>query len=131
MVRLGATLFLLVILGFIMWWVSRRVARDVNAPKDAVRLNDPVLAAVIGVAVFAFADLVVATAAPGEFVDLNTKTDALYFALTTLATIGFGDVHAQGQVARALLIVKMLFNVLVITTALRLVVQAAAHRRER
>jgi voltage-gated potassium channel len=44
-------------------------------------------------------------------VDLHTRTDALYFTLSTLTTIGFGDVHAVGQVARVLVIVQMIFDV--------------------
>jgi voltage-gated potassium channel len=128
LVRLGGTLALLLILGFITWWVSRRVARQISAPDDAVRMDELVLATVVGVAVFALADLVVATVAPNQFVDLRTKTDALYFALTTLITIGYGDIHAQGQLARALLIVQMLFNVIVVATATRNAVRAAGRR---
>jgi voltage-gated potassium channel len=79
-----------------------------------MRADELVLAAVVGVAVFALADLVVATTVPGQFVDLRTKTDALYFALTTLITIGCGDIHAQGQLARVLLIGQMLFNAIVL-----------------
>jgi hypothetical protein len=35
---------------------------------------------------------------------LNTRTDALYFTLVTMATVGFGDIHAEGQFARAMVI---------------------------
>ena len=129
LLRLGGVLALLLMLGALTWWISRRVAREARLPEDAVRLNELVLVAVTGVAVFALADLVVATVVPGEFVDLNTKTDALYFALTTLTTIGFGDIHAQGQVARALLIVQMLFNVIVLATATRIALRAVGSRR--
>src|SRR5262245_14961650 len=38
-------------------------------------------------------------AKPEEFAGMSTKTDALYFTLTTMSTVGFGDVHAQGQLA--------------------------------
>ena len=27
----------------------------------------------------------------------STRTDALYFTLSTMATVGYGDVHAEGQ----------------------------------
>jgi voltage-gated potassium channel len=129
LVRLAATVAVLVILGLVTWWVSRRVAREVRGPEDAMRTDELVLAAVVGVAVFAFADLVVATTVPGQFIDLRTKTDALYFALTTLITIGYGDIHAQGQLARGLLIGQMLFNAIVLATAFRTAVHAAARGR--
>ena len=48
---------------------------------------------------------------------LETRLDGLYFALTTLATVGYGDVHAQGQFARAVVSFQLLFNVVVVTTA--------------
>ncbi len=128
LIRLAGTLALLAVLGLITWWVSRRVAREVTRPEDAIHTDELVLAAVVGVAVFALADLVVATTVPDQFVDLRTKTDALYFALTTLITIGYGDIHAQGQLARALLIGQMLFNTIVLATAIRHVVGAAGRR---
>jgi hypothetical protein len=128
LVRMGGTLALLLILGLITWWVSRHVAREISAPDDAIRMDELVLAAVVGVAVFALADLIVATVSPSQFVNLRTKTDALYFALTTLTTIGYGDIYAQGQLARALLIVQMLFNVIVLATAARNVIRAAGRR---
>jgi voltage-gated potassium channel len=89
-----------------------------------------VLVSVVGVAVFALADLVVTTTVPGQFIDLRAKTDALYFALTTLITIGYGDIHAQGQLARGLLIGQMLFNAIVLATAFRSAVHAAARVRQ-
>ncbi|AOT61768.1 potassium channel family protein [Streptomyces rubrolavendulae] len=37
---------------------------------------------------------------PGEFSGLETRVDALYFTLVTLATIGYGDIVPLGQSAR-------------------------------
>ena len=68
-----------------------------------------------------------------QFADLATKTDALYFTLSTLATVGFGDVHATGQLARALVSLQIVFDLVfvaalisVLTTQLR--ARAAARR---
>ena len=116
-------------LGIVTWRISRGIAREVRGPKGGVQVEDLVLAIVIGVAVFALADLILATIAPGQFVGLQTKTDALYFALTTLTTIGFGDVSAEGQLARGLVIVQMLFNVIVLTAAARTAIRAVTRER--
>jgi voltage-gated potassium channel len=75
--------------------VGRRIAHEVRGPEDEVRVEPLVLQIVAGVTVFALADLLVARRAPKQFVDLGTKTDAVYFALTTLATVGYGDIHAK------------------------------------
>jgi hypothetical protein len=40
----------------------------------------------------------------------------LYFALTTLAAVGF-DVHAHSQIARRPVVVQMAFNVVVLASA--------------
>jgi voltage-gated potassium channel len=75
------------------------------------------LAVVGGLLAFALADYVIAVNQPGEFVGLSTRLDALYFALTTLATVGYGDIHAQGQLARGVVSVQLAFNILVLATA--------------
>lgn len=92
------------------WLIWRELKRE-----EALR--GLLFAMVCGVLVFAAMDYLIAIGAPGEFVGLRTRLDALYFALSTLATVGFGDVHAQGQTARALLCAQMVFNVAVLATA--------------
>ena len=59
-------------------------------------------------------------ARPEEFVGLQTKTDALYFTLATMSTVGYGDVHAEGQVARALVCILIVFNVVVVASLARI-----------
>lgn len=54
---------------------------------------------------------------PGQVVELRTKTDALYFTLTTLSTVGYGDVHAVGQLARMAVIVQIVFDLSFLGTA--------------
>jgi voltage-gated potassium channel len=61
----------------------------------------------------------VSQARPDEFVGLSTRTDALYFTLVTMATVGYGDVHAEGQVARILVCVLITFNVVVVASLVR------------
>ena len=49
--------------------------------------------------------------------------------LAGLATVGFGDIHAKGQLARLLVIAQMLFNVVVLAAAFRVLAGAARARR--
>ncbi|WP_155372749.1 potassium channel family protein [Catellatospora vulcania] len=110
--------------------ILRQVSRQINA--DQAPLTGLLTALVAGVLFFALADYLVAINAPGQFVDLNTRIDALYFAISTLATVGFGDVHAQGQAARGLLCLQMLFNAVIIATGLSVLSkQISARVRER
>lgn len=119
----------LVVLGAVAWWVFYEVRREMHATALEVRIDNLLLTIVVGVTTFAVADLVAARADPGQFVGMATKTDALYFALTTLTTVGFGDVHAEGQLARLLVIIQLLFNVVVLTAAFRVLADAARARR--
>ncbi|GAA1561985.1 hypothetical protein GCM10009827_099270 [Dactylosporangium maewongense] len=64
----------------------------------------------------------------GQFTGLATRTDALYFTLSTLATVGYGDVHAVGQTARIVVIAQILFNLVYVGAAVT-VLGGAVRRR--
>lgn len=117
---------------FVAWGVWAAVVREAAGEADqGIRLDLLILVSVVGVVVFALADYLVATRGTGEFVELNTRTDALYFAVSTLATVGFGDVHAQGQIGRGLVLIQMVFNVVVLAAAFSLLRQVAGDRRRK
>ena len=65
---------------------------------------------------------------PGQVHGLETKTDAIYFTVTVLATVGFGDIHPTGQAARAVATFHMLANLAVASVAVRLVLRAGRKR---
>ena len=71
------------------------------------------------VLLFAFTYLSVSEL-PDEITGMNTILDAVYFTMTTLLTIGFGDIAAQGQLARGLVLTQMLFTILVLSASVRL-----------
>jgi uncharacterized membrane protein len=75
----------------------------------------------LAVVFFAATYYVVEHTWPNQFESLATRTDALYFAVTVVATVGFGDVHAAGQAARALVTVQMLFDIVVLGVAVTVV----------
>jgi voltage-gated potassium channel len=68
---------------------------------------------------FASAYLIIADV-PGEMTGLRTPLDALYFTMTTIMTIGFGDIAAEGQIARGAVLLQMFFSVVVLTASVRL-----------
>ncbi|WP_448624167.1 potassium channel family protein [Geodermatophilus sp. URMC 64] len=123
----GAALLLAVVL----WYVVRTVAREVRAESAAVHVDRLALAVIAGVVCFALVDYVVARLDADQFAGLATKTDALYFALTTLTTVGYGDVHPVGQLARQIVIAQLLFNLVVVAAAARTLTRELARRRAR
>jgi voltage-gated potassium channel len=59
---------------------------------------------------------------------LDTRVDAVYFTVTTLSTVGFGDIHASSQAARLVVTVQILFNLLFLGVAVRVFIGAAKRR---
>ena len=47
---------------------------------------------------------------PGEFRGLNTRVDALYFTVITLATVGYGDISPSGQTSRVVVMLQLLYS---------------------
>lgn len=116
----------LVVVAVLVGRLAVRLLRDESGSGAAL-----LVALVGGVVMFAFVDYLVAVSGPGQFADLETKTDGLYFAVTTLTTTGFGDVHARGELARGLVTAQMVYNIAVIATgASALVNRITARRRQ-
>lgn len=57
---------------------------------------------------------------PGEMDGLVTGIDAVYFTVSTTSTVGFGDIHASGQVARIEVIIQIVFSLIVLAGGARL-----------
>jgi voltage-gated potassium channel len=96
-----------------------RIRTLLRATADA-RARGLVVLLSCAVLFFAWADVTLA-AIPGQFAGLHTKIDAVYFCVSTLATVGFGDVHAAGQLARAAVTLQVLFNIVFLGTAITFV----------
>jgi hypothetical protein len=99
-------------LGLLVHLTVRQVRRLAGArpDDDGVRIESLIFLIYIVVPMFALGYFVLETADPSQFYDLNTKTDALYFTVSTVATVGFGDVHASDQLARALVTIQIAFD---------------------
>jgi voltage-gated potassium channel len=121
-----------VVMGVLVTWlILREVGHQMAEPGQAP-LARLLGALVLGVIFFALADYITAVSDQGQFASLETKTDGLYFAVATLSTVGYGDVHATGQIARALVTVQIVFNLLVIATAVSVLSRQVTERaRER
>ncbi len=111
-VQLVVSMVALTLLAIAVLFEVRRQLIDADR-----RIDGLVLALMISVLGFALGFYVMSERSTAQIVGLDTRLDALYFTMTTLLTIGFGDIHATGQAARALVLVQMVFNVVIIATA--------------
>ncbi len=92
-----------------------------------------VLGAVIAIAIAAFASAYayLSHLDADSFTETLTRTDALYFAITTSATVGYGDISPSSEAARVIVMVHMIMNVVVLGVAARALVYAARKRVDR
>lgn len=67
----------------------------------------------------------------GQFAGLETRIDAVYFTVTTLSTVGFGDITATGQAARLVVTLQILSNAAFIGVVVRVFVGAVRLRSPR
>ncbi|MGW2486383.1 potassium channel family protein [Streptomyces sp. NPDC001606] len=113
--RLSWALFI-VVLGAIASLILRQIG-DILRDRPDVHpaLVIPVLMC-LAILVFAGTYFVLARH-PGEVSGLHTRLDALYFTLVTVATIGYGDITPQGQTARLVAILQILYTFVFLTAA--------------
>ena len=88
------------------------------------------IATIVTLLIVGFASVYVATSASDAdaFSEVLDHTGALYFALTTATTVGFGDIAPRSNPARIVVMVQMVANVVVIGVATRLLIGAARGR---
>lgn len=72
-----------------------------------------------------------ASSDPGQFRGLETKIDAVYFAVVIMSTIGFGDITPVGQAARLVTTLHIVVTLTFAGGAIRLVTWAGRRRLDR
>jgi len=105
---------------------ARLVLRSSHPLFDAARCI--VSGLVFLVTAYSVSYYVLATGYDNQINGIETKLDALYFTVTILATVGFGDITATGQVGRAVVTGQMVVNLAVLAVALRVVSWALKER---
>lgn len=83
-----------------------------------------VIALEVVLVVFALTYFSLALHGAGQMAGIHTRVDALYFSATTVSTVGYGDIHAAGQLARVITTIQLLFDVVFIASFARLLSQA-------
>jgi voltage-gated potassium channel len=80
---------------------------------------------------FASTYFVMERASAVSFTQPLTRTDALYFSVTVFSTVGFGDITAKSEAARAVLIVQMLGDLALLGAGVRVLLGAVSRGRQR
>ena len=122
----------LMIIGLLAFGVVYQLR--VHLDDTSKKVDGLIVTIVVVMAVFSIGFYNLEVHDPDQFAQLQTRLDALYFTMATAATVGYGDVHAVGQTARAVVLVNMVFNVVFIGTAVALlsarVREVVSHRSQ-
>lgn len=115
--RLGSSVlgFAALVVALVTYW--RRGERVL--PPVLVRVERLVAVLYVLALGFALGYVLLAWYAPGQLTGIGDRVDALYFSVTTLGTVGFGDVHATGNLGRIVVTVQMVFDLVFVGTAIR------------
>jgi hypothetical protein len=77
------------------------------------------------VVIFAATYVLIAESGDANFGGPLSRTDALYFTVTVLSTVGFGDITPKSEMARLVVTVQMLANLALIGLGARTLLGAA------
>jgi hypothetical protein len=123
-VMLGVGLLGLVVL------VTFQVRSIIKATYPALRaVGALATSAPLFLLLFAATYFVMGKISEGNFSEPLTRTDALYFTVTVFATVGFGDITATTEGARALVTGQMVAGIVIVGIGARIIVDAVKHGR--
>ncbi|MFL6136960.1 MAG: potassium channel family protein [Frankiaceae bacterium] len=103
-------------------WQVRAILRS---PAPRLRAVTALAIAVqLFVLVFAGTYFVLGGSVGGSFTQPLTRLDALYFTTTVLSTVGFGDIVASSETARAIVMAQMVGDIILVGIGARLLAAA-------
>jgi hypothetical protein len=81
--------------------------------------------------IFASTFFLMSSSESSNFSQSMNRTDALYFTVSTFATVGFGDITATSQLARSIVTFQMVLDLAILGLGLRAFLSAVQMGRQR
>lgn len=119
---------LIAIAGIMVWEVRAIVGADHPGVRaiEALAFTVPLFLLLFSTAYFLMEHL-----GPDDFSQPLTRTDALYFTVTTFSTVGYGDITARSQAARLVVTFQMLADLVVLGFGVKVLLGAVQTGRRR
>lgn len=108
----------MVVLAVVFLGQLRRISSATSPVSAAVEALALVFGMFLSLFAFAYASLYALD--PASFTQPVNKMAAVYFSVTVLATVGFGDISAVSDTARAVVTIQMVLDLLLIGAAVKL-----------
>ena len=106
--RQGSIPALLICLGALAALVAWQLRAVTTSPSPRLRAVESLATSIpLYIVLFAISHATMSSWDPEAFTEPLDRTDALYFTITTLATVGFGDIAPVSQAARIVVMVQM------------------------
>jgi hypothetical protein len=110
-------------------WETRAILR---AEYPAIRgIEALALTVPLFLLLFAATYFLIEHASTGSFTQPLNRTDALYFTVTTFATVGYGDITAKSEGARVIVTFQMVTDLVIIGFGVRVLLGAVQIGRRR
>ena len=113
-------------LGIYGWFFARELKRIRTAKYPMVVAGEAmILVAVMFLAVFAAYYVMISNQNPGAFTEPLDHFTAYYYALTVLATVGFGDITPVEPFARVVTMLQMAIDIVFIAAVVKVITVTA------
>jgi voltage-gated potassium channel len=112
-----------------VWWQLHAIGRSRRPLIRAVRAL--VVIVMIFLIAFSLTYVAMSQSNPKSFTEPLDKVSAFYFTMTTLATVGYGDIAPVTDAARIVVTVQEALDLLVIAVTTRVLLRAASGAVER
>jgi hypothetical protein len=104
-------------------WSLFRIQKSRHPARTGITLLALMITAII--VIFSLAYLSLSVDNPANFNVPLDKISALYFTMTILTTVGFGDIHAQTHPAMIAVMVQMVISLTLITTLAKVLTETS------
>lgn len=122
----GTALMLVAGLAALGALVAWQVQAVVTSPSPRLRAAESLATSILlYVVLFAGTHTTLSNADPDAYTELLDRTDALYFTVSTLATVGFGDIAAVSEAARVTVTVQIATGLLLLGLVVKAFLEAA------
>ena len=126
-----AVTILVIVLVVFIGLVALYVRLITRSPIPRLRAIEALaISALLFVLLFAGTYVVMSRLSASNFGGHLTHTDGLYFTVTVLSTVGFGDITAKTQVARLVVTGQMIADLVILAVALKIIVGAVSRGRQ-
>lgn len=113
-------------IGVYIWYFRLQIRRIHKANYPQVQAAEAlILVATMFLAIFAMTYDIMSGTDPGSFTEDLDRFSAFYFAVTVLATVGFGDITPVTTAARSVAMLQMAIDIAFIAVAVKIVGGAA------